>query len=274
MAVIVNFDLKTSRGEPYTALDKVIRLRREKLHETAEDAVVATMITVLRSIRAATMVAKPMRFKAQFGTTSNWFAGWATIGGKRRQVVRLGDPHGPRLTGANVVPLLAPGEKDGMVFVVSDAPPNMPKTQHDNYVVIAKDQGTALKYAKMRHAKRVKRYMGLARWTVAQAQGMVSTRTSPAGLGFAPSGKVMTVAIKSLRKRVTRTASAYAIDVADTLRYAVAAIEGGQAGIEMAMRRAANSTTGMIRKRWGAEHPFHDLRDLETPFPEISKHGG
>ena len=274
MAVKVNYDLRTSRGDPYTALGKVIELRKKKLFETTENAVVATMITVLRSLRAATMVAKPTRFRGQFGTTSNYFAGWATIGGKRTRVVRLGDERGPRQTGAKVHVAMKSKEKGGMVFVVSDAPPAMPEKYHDDYLLIAKSRETALKYVKERHKKRVLKYAGLARYTVAIAQGLISTRVDSTGLSFVPTGKARVVAIKNLKKRITRTDTTYALDIADTLRYAVAAVAGGQAGIEMAMRRAANATTGMIRRKWGPNHPFDDMRDLETPFPEIAKKKG
>lgn len=44
----------TYNGQPLSVLAELIAKRRELMHETAKDAVVATGITVLKSLRALT----------------------------------------------------------------------------------------------------------------------------------------------------------------------------------------------------------------------------
>lgn len=54
----IKLDLKTSDGRPAEVLSQIIELRRQELGETTKQACVALTIGILKSIRAATTIAK------------------------------------------------------------------------------------------------------------------------------------------------------------------------------------------------------------------------
>lgn len=58
----------------------------------------------------------------------------------------------------------------------------------------------------------------------------------------------------------------YEIWVRDDLKYAVEALNGGQAQVDKCIMLACNRIAGILRNSFG--HKFDE--DLQTPFPEVS----
>ena len=253
----------TDRGEPALALTKVINQRITELGESQRNAVVATAITMLKSLRALTKVAKLGRFRGQMGkVTGNYYASYKTLGGKRCPCLRLGSPRGPELTGSRVIWLVKSwrGNTDRPdVFAVNDSVGNK---QRATVFVVARSAAEVKQWASENHKARVAKYRGMARWAIGFAMGKVSTRSA---MNDATSAKAKALAVSKVSVKQQKTGSVYSIDVKDALDYASYALKGGEAAVAIAERRACNSVVGYINsalKRAGSVR-----KPLKIPFP-------
>jgi hypothetical protein len=57
----------------------------------------------------------------------------------------------------------------------------------------------------------------------------------------------------------------YTLNLADRLNYAVDALKGGRASVDLALKKAANKTAGILAKV--AEKKFGEK--ISAPFPEV-----
>ena len=253
----------TDRGEPALALTKVINQRIKELGESQRNAVVATAITMLKSLRALTKVAKLGRFRGQMGkVTGNYYASYKTLGGKRCPCIRLGSPRGPELTGSRVIWLVKSwrGNADRPdVFAVNDS---VGDKQRATVFVVARSAAEVKQWASENHKARVAKYRGMAKFALGYAMSKVSTRGGAADM-TTPAAK--SIAVRNVRTRNTKQGASYTIDVTDALNYASLALKGGEAAVAIAERRACNSVVGYINstlKRAGSVR-----KPLKIPFP-------
>lgn len=91
---MVSYEM-TANGQRVDSLYAIIEARKRELGETTSDAAVATAITVLKSIRANTLVANPNKMNLTVKKASGFVVGWRTVCGKKRRCVRLGSEKGP-----------------------------------------------------------------------------------------------------------------------------------------------------------------------------------
>ena len=188
--------LQTPEGKPLQELERLIVQRQQYLGETAKDAVVASTIDVLVSVRSLTRVANP---KDHGGVTvaamPTLVAGWRTIGkpGMRVRCVRRGGAHGDFVP--NFVNLMGPYVKgeNPLVFRVKEFYSRKIDKGNSNekgtYLVVAYSLEHAREYAKKRHERRVKRFAGMAKWTIGQAMKKVSTRNGGYKIAFSVAEK-------------------------------------------------------------------------------------
>lgn len=89
----------TYEGKPIEVLEQLIEKRKELLGEAYRDAITATAITVLKSLRADTKIAKKKAPKSSYTVTdTGWYGGWERIGGKYHRVARTSpDRHAPKV---------------------------------------------------------------------------------------------------------------------------------------------------------------------------------
>lgn len=263
----------TYEGKPIEVLEKLIEKRKELLGETTKDAVTATAITVLKSLRADTKIApkkaRPESFKI---TDTGLVGGWERVGGKFHRVVRTSATRGaPKVAG--IYPVNNAGqhyEKGEIVKVykvepVNDATMKWDMTKHKGcWYVFAKSEGVAKKFAQLHMDRRVNSYRGLAKTTLGFAMAAVSTRGN-----FASDVKTA----KSLRAaksaaQVTKqggVGGTFTITIEDLLRYSALALKSGSAAVGQAMMKAANSIAGRLSKVAGAKL----TATIPTPFPEV-----
>lgn len=189
-----------------------------------------------------------------------------TRGGKR--CLREGSrKHGRRVpTPEHTVQLVPPAEHWDWAFVFrvslgDDVLQRWPG-QPQSYWVIARSREAVESYLQKRYTNIARQYLGTMRFSLGEAMAKISTRPSASGrLGT----KADKVGRREIFVRSFDGADGYTVEVADTLHYAAHAFQRGRAEIAYAMKKAANSIAGRLRKV--GEHILD--ADLQTPFPEV-----
>lgn len=267
----------TWNKQPLDVLNKMIEKRKKWFHETHKDAVAAIAINALKSIRAIT----------------NTFAGKETvmIGGNHIKLSERNDVHpsfygsskkrcfrsgsrnshnAPRVDlGSHCVQLIPPSLlawKDAKVWRVqlskerAERWPKQPITFH----VVALTYDSVVSYLEKRFGRIAARQGGLARYVLTLAMRKLSTKPQAIDKQGAHvskiGGKYSYVASQD-------TGDDYSVHVESNLSYAVSAVKGGLAGIQNALKSAANKIAGLLKHRIG-----DDLdKELSTPFPEVKR---
>lgn len=248
----------TSDGRPLSALADLIGMRMKWMRESAKDAVVATAIDALVSLRALTRRArraKRAKVVAVTGLRPSFEGGRS----RPRRVLRQG---GAKYVPATRVKWLCPSgakSRDLRVFrVVPEHEAVRP------YLVVAQSAERAAEFERRAAAQRIRRFGGLARWTLGAAMRGLSTRNA------APDVSAEAEAAGARLAKVGRFAGAdgaYAVRVEDVARHAVSALRGGEGAVDVALMKAANKIAGRLAHRFGdALGP-----DFSTPFPEVRR---
>jgi hypothetical protein len=251
-------------------LSELISKRAKALGETASDAVTATGINVLTSLKAATKKA-PLKGRRKMYTLerAGLTAGWERTGNTFRRVVRSGGhvdrnitAHCRNLVGANYV-------KGERVYVW--------KAQLFN-----ENLNNTLYYAFARNEKEVRKYIeevilarllskesGMAKYTLGIAQAKASSRpmNTPKPTGSKAFQIAHAASVLVINSKGFNEGESY-LDFHDTLRYSADALKGGETTVDIAMKKAANKTAGLIHMA------FVDKRfdqDVKTPFPEVQR---
>lgn len=267
----------TWKKQPLDVLNKMIEKRKKWFHETHKDAVAAIAINALKSIRANT----------------NTFAGKETVriggndirlserndihpsfyGASKKRCFRQGSGYArnaPRVDlGSRCVQLVPPSLKawkDAKVWRVqlsnerAERWPKQPMTFH----VVALTHDSVVSYLEKRFGRIAVRQGGLARYVLTLAMRKLSTKPPAIDKQGAHvskvGGKYSYVASQD-------TGDEYSVHVESNLCYAVSAVKGGLAGIQNALKSAANKIAGLIRHRIGDALD----KELSTPFPEVKK---
>ena len=282
-------------GRPLSELQKLMEKRQRQLRETPRDACIATAIDVLKSLRPLVRKAKTApKAGVQFTIEdTGWVGGWKSNGdaGKisrsfkgsakglkldstkyMERCVRTSSRRGQIIPYVHPIWLVGPGAfENGQtvhVYRVRPAHRDVMKwaknKHHGCWFIAAYTQAVAEKAAKRLMAKYLKKYSGLARFTLTQAMKRLSTKGVPNDRVSADARKV---GLSNIRAKSFGGHSEWTVDVADSLAYAAKAFTRSDA-VDYAMAKAANSIAGMLRKR------AKDLLDpsLATPFPEIAQH--
>ena len=260
-------------NKPLSALNDLIAKRERFLRgETTENAVRATAINVLSSIRARTKVADPKK-AGEFGVgvmpAPGVVAGYKGVSGTRhaRLVVRAHGGH--EMAGAKVVNLAGTYQRGAqlLVFVVIFKSPkvaNFFKGGYERVYVVARSAGEVRKWATNKLSNYVKRFRGMAKWALGQAQSQVHN-INVGTIGAA----AQRVALNNIIVQATGdgwNSGTFQIYVADKLDYATLALQGKSADVDLALMKAANRTAGIINKLGRARLD----ETIQTPFPEVA----
>ena len=262
----------TFEGKPMEVLYDLIDKRQAILGETYKQAVTATTITVLKSLRADTKVAKKTAPKSSYRITdTGWVGGWERKGGK---IIRV-----PRVSSAinahkvpNVFPVNLAGQryiKDEIVKVYKIEPVNGERMKWDRslhkgcWYVFAKSEKVADRFAKTHMTMRIKAFRGLAKTALGYAMAGVSS----AGNITADVSSTRTLrSAQEAAKVITNNGNdTYSVTVIDAISYATLALRSGEGGVDRAIIKAANSIAGRLGKV--AESRLD--APISTPFPEL-----
>ena len=263
----------TYEGKPLSVLNELVEKRKKILGETTKQAVTATAIAVVKSLRAGTKTApkKPPETSYTIEDTG-YVGGWERVGGKYHRVPRVSlSPRAPKVAGIFPVNLAGQKYEKGevvKVYRITPASPNMKweKTKHKKcWYVFARSEGVAKKFAIAHVARRIMSYLGLAKTTLGFAMAAISGNGTYAG--EAKSKKSLLAASRAADVRRVEGADNYALVVKDLLDYSVSALKDGNSGISAAMKKAANSIAGRLRK---VASQKLSSEQVSIPFPEVS----
>ncbi len=261
-------------GGPVSKLNELIEQREKWLHEGYKDAMTATAITALTSIRAAT---RPWKGEVATGKFCAVFRRAdihpAFFGRHHRRCFRAGRfprKDAPRVDlGRHCVQLVPPGDRAWRqasvwrVEISKDRVERWPK-QPAEFFVVALAEDSVRAYLDRRFARIAKRQAGLARSVLGVAMAKLSTRP-PAS---EKAGEhVRKIADKHAVAATSDTGDTFSVHVESNLSYAMDAVKGGRAGVDDALKRAANRIAGMISHK--ANLPLEEK--MPTPFPEVRR---
>lgn len=269
---MLKLDVATDwRGRPMEELRKLIQKRVQTLREDARDAVVATAIDVVRSLRTLTRQAPKKAKREMFAVEKTpYVASWERVGSNFRRVARVGG------TGAKapISPVNNAGQhyvKGEKVFVYRITPKHGERwTWEKNlnkgcWYVFAQSEAVAIRFA-TRHMSRVlEKDSGLAKTALGFAMSNLSTKSVPIAV---KDSKARKIANENWRVVEHGGGAGYGLTVEDNLDYAASALEGGKSAISVAMMKAANKIAGRIAQ-YEKAHFFDEI--TATPFPEVVK---
>lgn len=257
------------RGRPMEELTKLIQKRVRTLRENARDAVVATAIDVVRSLRALTRKApKKANDKSFTVEKTPYVASWVRFGNSFRRVVRVSGTgkRAPIYPVNHAGPHYVKGEK---VFVYRITPKHGERLTWEKnrnkgcWYVFAQSESVARRLGNRLMTRVLEKDSGLAKTALGFAMAHLSTKSVPI---VVKDSKARKIAEESWHVVETSGSSAYGIEVQDNLDYAAKALKGGDSAISLAMMRAANKIAGRLAK-FEETHFFE--RSTATPFPEV-----
>lgn len=259
-----------ANGKTLDEFSRVISKRSKYLNETAFQSIHAMAVETLKSIRSMTRVARKSSIKISLKPRQDLQFSYYYDASHPKMCLRsLNRRYNP-----------APNEKirfsscrghgrDSVkVFeFIDDAPKETIK-----YLIAAPSQAIAKKDAQKIVASRLLRYAGLAKRAISALMIKTNNRgpSDPVPPHVYAKANEVTFASNKIASNSDGSGK-YTLTCLDNLRYAVRAIKGGQASVDLALKRAANKSIGLIH------HKCKDLLlpgELKTPFPEITKKGG
>ena len=263
----------TYEGKPIEVLENLIEKRKELLGETTKQAVVATAITVVKSLRADTKIAPKVASKESFIITdTGYVGGWERFGGKFHRVVRASNAHyAPKI--ANIYPVNLAGQhyEKGEVVKVYKVEPSYDdrmiwnKTKNKGcWYVFAKSIGVVENFAIAHMTRRINSYRGLAKATLGFAMAAISNNGNYAS--EVTSKKSIVAAANAAQVYHNGSIDeGYTITIDDLLSYSALALKSGKGAVNRAMQKAANSIAGRLKKVAGSKLNA----PIQTPFPEV-----
>ena len=265
----------TYDGGPISKLNELIEKRQKWLGETYKDAIVATAITALQSIRKGT--------KYYRGEVAE---GWICAVTPRRDVHpsfygaghcrcfregRFPRRNAKRVNlGTACVQLVPPGAdlswRQAGVWKVELSKERAERWRFQPILfhVAAMSEDSVKSYLRKRYGHIADRQKGLARAVLGVAMAQLSTRP--------PANEKAGKHVAKIAKRYSVVSQAdsgntFSVHIESNLSYAVGALEGGAASVDAALKSAANRIAGMIRNKAGARLD----ENLSTPFPEVKR---
>ena len=264
----------TYDGKPLEVLNHLIDLRVREMRQMCRDSLVGTAITCLKSIRAMTRKANSStRSKSEIVDTGLYGGFSRTLW---RRCFRQGvSKWSPRVDIDGRVVWLTTGVKSQAQRHVYKVTPEHESVEP--YYVVAPQIGIAKAYDDNLRRRRISVYGVLAQGVLGQAMHATSTKQS-AGAGGSP--KCNAAAMRMYRVYMNALRNTDIIDMKDwdaplywifrdDLQYALRAVKGGQAGVNLALMKAANKTMGLIRQY--LHNHFGTDKGFTTPFPDIKR---
>lgn len=266
----IAFSATATYGEnkPLEVLSRLVQKRMDALHEAADDAAVATVITALKSIRVQTRRAKKTYKRFSVVLMDQYVPSMTSQSGGRQLCVRAGSAKGARIQLDYPIRLAWPGidiRKCKTFFIRPSYAKDVERSPDRPFYVFAYSEAEAAKVQLAREERRFIAHAGLARFAEGIAMSALSTRET--NNERVNSSAARALADRLVRVMVEKSGEEMCLTVRDSLNYATLAVKGGSSGVEFALKKAANSVVGMIKNRLVQSGRFDSA--WQTPFPEV-----
>ena len=252
-------------GKPLEVLGDLVAKRQQYLRETTEQAVTATAINVVTSLRSATKKA-PLKAKDDmFSVELVAPGGWRGARGARRRVALRAGHEIRDVHPVNAMYQLKGGGDLYKITILNEKIRPSISLNKPYYYVLAPTAKVATDYARARVTRALRKESGMAKYALGIAQAKTSNRPMKSE---APTGaKQMQTAYAAAKIDKWGGGGEFGIRVFDALNYSVSALKGGEATMNEAMQKAANRTAGIINHCAG----YRLDAPIPTPFPEAKK---
>ena len=262
MTTAASISCHTASGKTMEQLAALIAERAKWCKELTKDAVIATAINVLVSLRSGTRQAKRPPKPTEITLRGDLHLSWR--GASHIPVLRSGSTHGPEFHDGSFF-FAEKGmdlENCGVYRVVS---------RHERirpYYVVAPSIDSVRKFAAERDMRSIRTKGGLAKTALGIAMAKISTRNSA---DDSPK------AAKILGSKLSHIevigggfgSSSFALKYRDELNYAELALKQGMS-LDIAMKKAANKTAGIVSKAM-AKVLGDENAKYPAPFPEVKR---
>lgn len=247
---------------------KVLKQRMTYMNETARSSIAACALQVLRSIRAVTRVAKLSTIKVKVEVDTTLYPSYTTKSAHKKLCARWrGSDY--RYTGKE--PLVVAGSpsnlKTWQIYRFKD----MLSNKQTEYLIAAPSPSAAKARAKQIVRSRQIRYAGLARRALSMLMQKTFTKNVadnvPAHVTL--KAKQVTEHREIIAKSNDGNGGKYALVLNDNLLYALDAIKGGKAQVDMQMKKAMNKIVSVINQKLKKNGGLLGPNKLDTPFPEV-----
>lgn len=268
---MVSVKIKTSFGTNGTinTLARIIGERMKLLNETAWDSVAACAIDALKSIRAATLVAKKSSAKVTVKNDTSLICSITTKGEYKRLCIRYKTSK-EKYSGDEKQIFIGRGEiKRQHVYRFTDEY----SKNKQSYLIVADNISMAKQMAKRIVQRRILRYAGLAK----KAIGQLMHKTATINVSDTPDPIVDDVAKSNTSKlesvQKTSDGGIYKLTLTDNLRYALDAVKGGRAGVDTALKKSMNKIVATINRKVfkRSDGGFLSTKPIPTPFPSLRR---
>lgn len=278
-ARVVTFDATAANGETLEKLGEVIAWRAKALNTNCREATIATVVTALKSIRAATRVSKGKLGKVfaapreRLSVTVEKVANLTPCFNKKKKKWGIvnGAKHFVDIAPWWQVPPNSNDRKFASVYRIalsSDRIEAWPHQRKESYLVAA-DDASAKRIVEKRFGGIVQKNRSIAKTALSRAMMLVSDRSVAVDAGRG----AMNVAFRHalVRKDLQGFDSGrFEIEVEDSLRYATDALKGGEAVVNQSLMKAANSVVGYVNnqiEKQKAKYFQSFAETRESPFP-------
>lgn len=273
MAASVQIHATAGDGQTLRKFSEILQQRMKYMNETARDSVAACALQVLRSLRAATAVAKASKVKPKLQRNNVLELSYTTKGRRRIPCLRIKGSLA-RYSGEERLVLAAElargADATWQVYYFED---DFSASKRNKYLVAAPDAATAKAKAKQIMVRRALRYAGLAK----RAISVLMMRTFTGAVADAVSPKVTKKAYETTSRSEAVSADskngggAYRLTLSDELRYALLALKGGSGAVDVQMKKALNKIVSTVNRKIPDGYTFFSPQKLDTPFPEVSR---
>lgn len=262
-AVVMEASATYGESRPLEVLAELVEKRCKVLGELSADAVVATAINVLVSLRSATLKASPRRrTKVAVEVAADLVPSHFSHGGGTYRCIRnrAGARVDDNIRRARFVAGAGTRDRDLRVFRVTPEHANV-----QPYYVVARSAKDAARFEQAAARRRKEDYGGLAKTAMGIAMAKISTRNEPT---------------REFRRRIEKSriievhtsggsGRGFELEIHDKLGYSIDALRGGRAEIDLAYKKAANKIAGRITQHLKKYGNLDDA--IPTPFPEVKR---
>ena len=236
-------DASFGSGKTLNQFADLIKQRMAWMNETARDSVAACAVTALRGIRAVTKVMKPSRIKVNVQLEGRLMASYTTRGKSRFPVIRMAGTK-VRYTGPERQRFTIGSKqtRDAHVYrFVDEYSKDRPE-----YLIAALSAKEAQLYAKKLVSRKAARYAGLAKRAVSFMMMKTVTKRVNDNVPINVSALAETVTKKTEIVRKDGDKGHYGLILTDELRYAMDAVKGGSATVDIQTKKAMNKIVSVI----------------------------
>ena len=249
-------------SKPLEELTRLMELRCRVLSETSRDAAIATIINAANALRAQTKKTKPSaKVKARIAMRPELHPSTWNHGKKWKRCIRNSAGHRIVVKNMNIRCIWLDDDPKGKKLFVYHVRPELERDKP--YLCVAENESLVRKYETNRIRRRKNALGGLAKYTLGLAMARLSTYNNGE-----PAGNVAKrVAGKYAYTHAGAANGQMDVELRDTLCYAIDALKDGQSSVDLALKRAANKTFGLLSRQMQEWSSPVDIGPC--PFPEI-----